>query len=111
MKNSVLIALTIAGLAGVVVFAWYRADYATGLEGFTELTQKDPLFYSAFFETDAFKEGLITLNKSEQELFDVSVRNVKVASERAPLYLPILEKMELFPYSFLELLPAINQET
>jgi hypothetical protein len=98
-------------MGGSALFGIYRANYSSGLAGFTVLTREDPLFYSGVFESGDFMQGLADLKASEEALMAVAIKNIEAGSDREDIYAPLLKNMELFPFDFLELLPQIQGQT
>jgi hypothetical protein len=74
------------------------------LDGFYELTLRDPLFYSSFFDQKEFGKAIQGLAESESGL-------KKILTEGENLRGQILEETDFFPKQFLENLGLIDQLT
>jgi len=106
-----LILLTIIALAFSFWFKFNEERKARfGLDGFYELTQKDPLFYSPFLDTEGFEAAIKKLKEEEAELKKVLITNME-AEEYKEEYVPILNEHNLVPYQLLNNLILINQKT
>lgn len=113
-KKFIFLSLVFLVILALVLFSWFnfnaKRKARVGLEGFYELTLKDPLFFSPFFDTQEFERAIKELKKEEDELKKVTIANME-AHEYKTDYIPILQENNLFPYQFLENLILINQET
>lgn len=91
----------------------YRLRTTTaGLDGFTELTKNDPLFYSPFFDAAAFTSAIENLEKSERVLKKTVLDNLAtISAAYGPEYAQLIRNHPLFPTDFLKLLPSLSQAT
>lgn len=106
----VFLTLTIFAI-GIFLFINQRQKAQIGLEGFYELTSKDPLFYSSFFDAEEFKKAIKGLKEEEAELKKVATANMEAGGYYPEDSILILKENDLFPYHFLETLISINQKT
>ncbi len=111
--TSFSIILIILVILGVVFFLFTRK---TSLEKFYNLTLKDPLFYSPFFDSTEWEKSIKTLKDAEDELKKASLEVYPKAFPNATIaekndYISTLQGNDLFPYQFLKDLVSINQKT
>lgn len=112
MKKPILISLILILFAGAIFFFINQRQKAqAGLEGFYEVTLKDPLFYSPFFDTEEFEKAIKGLREEEVELKKVVIANLEARGIYPKESISILEERELFPHDFLEDLISINKKT
>lgn len=112
IKRISLAFLTLTILAvGIFLFINQRQKAKIGLEGFYELTSKDPLFYSSFFDAEEFEKAIKGLEKEEAGLKKIAIANLEAGNFYPEDSISILKKQNLFPYRFLEILISINQKT
>lgn len=96
---------------GISLFINQRQKAQIGLEGFYELTLKDPLFYSSFFDAEEFEKAIKGLKEEEAGLKKVATANLEAMGYYSEDSILILKEQNLFPYHFLEILISINQKT
>lgn len=110
-KNKILISIgALAIITGAGLFYVYRP--ASGLDDFTAMTREDPLFYSPFFEDEAFSKAVVKLEKSEEKLKKTALHNISLSKENyVESYMGLIQQTPLFPTDFLELLPEISRNT
>jgi hypothetical protein len=95
----------------ICIFAINKKN-EVGLKGFYELTLKDPLFYSSFFDSREFEMAVKGLEESENQFKEVVMDNDGIFTEtERTFYNETLEKTDIFPYQFLNSLISINKET
>jgi hypothetical protein len=110
-KILLIVILAGAGMFGVYSLSQPRVAPAD-LEKFVQLTTADPLFYSPFFEGEAFRHSIDSLKASEARLKATAIKNIK--ADNAPYsetFAGILEQHPLFPLAFLEALPSVSEAT
>jgi hypothetical protein len=85
---------------------------ASGLDGFYNLTLRDPLFYSSFFNSEEFEGAIQRLEESEDRLKEVAIDNSEtiVENERSS-FIQTIKETDLFPHRFLRSLSLINEKT
>lgn len=111
MKNKIIISISAVILVAAGT-AFYVCRPASGLNDFAALTREDPLFYSPFFDTNAFSVAVDSLEKSEESLKESALRNISLSKENyVDSYTKLIKETPLFPTDFLSLLPEISKET
>ena len=110
-KNNILIS---AGALFIIASAGFFYAYrpASGLDAFATITREDPLFYSPFFESEAFSKAVVELERSEEKLKKTALHNISLSKENyVESYTELLQDTPLFPTDFLVLLPEISKKT
>ena len=109
MRKVILLSLILIIFVSGVFFVLDRQRRTQiDLKEFYELTLKDPLFYSPFFNVNEWQEAIKGLEEEEAETKKVLIANMGGGEVDKVL---ILEKNNFFPYQFLENLILINQKT
>lgn len=115
--------LAFSAILILVIGACLFSDYGkepekASLAKFSELTAKDPLFYSPFFDKENFTQAINDLAKAEDELKKVIVKNTRALpigsannDTTKNWYISATEKTELFPHQLLRDLAYINSTT
>jgi hypothetical protein len=113
-KKFILLILIFLMIFAFIFLSWLDINRKTrlGLEGFYELTLKDPLFYSSLFDSEEFGKAILRLEESENQLKEVAIENSKASvGNEGDSYSNILKESNVFPHQFLESLIPLNQKT
>jgi hypothetical protein len=113
MKRIVILFLILAiFFLGLSFMANQERKARLSLDSFYDLTLKDPLFYSSFFNSEKFEEAIQGLEESESQLKKVALENSKtIAENERSSFIQVIEENNLFPHQFLKSLPLINKKT
>lgn len=98
-------------LVAAVVFL--RPAAAPDIDGFAALTKEDPLFYTPFFDEEAFSEARAQLLESEERMRTAALTNIESMSDgsQKETYRTIIRTIPLFPHEFLASLNGIPNAT
>ncbi len=111
-KNILLIILLSLGMLAIAFLYFDKNISEQSLEKFATLTESDPLFYSPFFDHEAFATSLEALKKSEDALKSSIIANITAAdAEYTSTFVRIYEEHDLFPHDFLKELGSVSLAT
>ncbi len=111
MKKTLILCFILV-IFGLGLFLYLSNRDKPDLEGFYDLTLKDPLFYSPFFEAEEFEKAIGGLEKTEKEFRRVIIENTAAGNfPQKYYYIQIFQENTLFPFQFLKQLSSINQKT
>ena len=103
MKIKIILPLLLLIIVSSLFFILGQKEKAQlSLDGFYNLTLKDPLFYSSFLNPDEFKKAIGGLEESESRLKKVLMEGGEITAS---------EEVNFFPIQFLKDLVLINQKT
>jgi hypothetical protein len=113
MKRTILLSLILAVFVlSLFLILNQERKAASGLDGFYNLTLRDPLFYSSFFNSEEFEGVIQKLEESEDQLKEVAIDNSEtIAENERSSFIQTIKETNLFPRRFLESLPLINEKT
>lgn len=119
IRVSLIASAALLILAALFSFYIYKRNRdKTNLANLYELTAKDPLFYSPFFDKEGLTQAIGGLEKSEERLKKIVLKNIELNpigpkddSTVKDRYLSATKKTKLFPYEFLSELISINSKT
>ncbi len=107
-KIGIIVSIVIIALLGIL----YTKTRTPGFDGFTKLTQADPLFYSPFLDQKTFAASIQELIQAEKDLKAITIHNLEQSKENyARSYIQLVRDTPLFPTDFLATLPTIAQQT
>jgi len=113
MRRTILLfSILAAFVLGLFFILNQEKKAASGLDSFYNLTLRDPLFYSSFFNSEKFEGAIQGLEESENQLKKVAIENSKtIAENERSSFIQAIEETNLFPRRFLKSLPLINEKT
>jgi len=109
MTKSLKIILTIVSSLVLIGVGIYYFSPNIHTDNFAVLTESDPLFYSPYFDVEAFNAAVDNMSSAEKQLKDTAIENLlKDLQVYTSDYVELIQNHTLFPTDFLELLPRIS---